>query len=111
MVAIAPFYISAGAEKDELHILLSTVEAIEGSFDKPKIRRRAASRRVPRLPAFELPQHCALLDLVVLHALEDVIKSTHGLAQIRSLIKHHALGALAHCCVGDFGARRQSGFS
>ena len=57
----------------------------------------------------ELAEHGALLFLVGLHAAEDVVENAHGGDDVRALVEHDALGALAHGGVGDFRARRDAG--
>ena len=55
------------------------------------------------LPALELSEHRAFLDLMVLHPLEDVVEGFDRVAEVRPLIQHHALRAFPHRGVGDLG--------
>ncbi len=56
----------------------------------------------------KLAEHGALLLLMGLHAAKDVVENTDRGDDVRSLVEHHALGALTHRSVCDFGARRDS---
>src|SRR5262249_44732117 len=42
---------------------------------------------------------------MVLHAMENVIKSDDRFNNVRSLVEHHALSPLTHCCISNFRAR------
>jgi len=85
--------------------------AASGPDFLPRARGSRVIRRIPSrpcsfpadLPALELSEHRAFLDLMVLHSLEDVIQGCHRITQVRSLIEHHALRAAPHRGVGDLG--------
>ena len=61
-----------------------------------------------RPPPAQAAQARALLVLVRLHAPEDVVEHPHRLEDVRALVEHDALGALAHRRVGDLGPRGQA---
>ena len=60
------------------------------------------------LPALKYSEHSAFLDLMILHPLENVVQGCYRLAQVWSLIEHHALRTFPHRGVGYLRARRQS---
>ncbi len=43
-----------------------------------------------------------------LHSLQNVIEGLHGFYDVLALVQHDALGSLATCGIGDFGAGCES---
>ena len=56
----------------------------------------------------QMAQHGALLAVMALLALKYIIEDTECLLDMRPFVQHDAFGALAHGCVSDLGARRNS---
>jgi hypothetical protein len=55
-----------------------------------------------------MAQHSAFLVVVALLALKNIIEDAESLLDVWPFVEHDALGALAHRCIGDLGARRDS---
>ena len=54
------------------------------------------------------PKTSGLLDLMAIHAGEDIGEEADGPDKMWSLVEHHAFGALRHSSVGRLGPTRQS---
>jgi len=54
------------------------------------------------------PKSGGLLDLMTIHAGEDIGEEVDGSDEMRSLVEHHAFGALRHRGIGRLGPARQT---
>src|SRR5687768_16050701 len=79
------------------------------SLNRDKVRieieagTRGYCRMLPRLLPVQAAQQGAFFSLVSFHALQNIIQHLNRLNNVGPLVKHDALGSLAHGGIGDFG--------